>query len=871
MEKKTRMKKAQKGQPKIVVTGDVAVDWFEVAAPPKQSSSTEGGYEFNWETHPTIHRFARPGGALLLAKLVRSATQATILAPELADIEHVPLTKAIRSFASLKPYPYSATQGRRTVYRIDEFKGFAGDKSVLPLPVKDDDPNADLIVFDDTANGFRNKEFQRMWPNALESPHSYVILKMSQPLLRGDLWESLQKQAEKLTVILTAEDLRQRGVRISRQLSWERTAQDFVWQMAANPELLFLNSCDYLIIRFGVDGVILYKRLGGNLESWLFFDPEIGEDGFRMAYPGKMAGVGNAFVAALVSEMAKGTELERVKEGVRKGFCAMRRMWQLGLGEDIDHLDYPYEDIFVVPEECDFKVASVRIPDPSDQGVSKFWCILEDVAKSVEEMAYNFVLKGSDPALDLAPVGRFGKLVTLDRSEIESFSSIKNLIKEYLDSLRATRPLCIAVFGPPGSGKSFGVTEVAKSVAPGKLSDEPLEFNLSQFNSTDDLVTAFHKVRDVALTGKTPIVFFDEFDAEFNGKLGWLKYFLGPMQDGRFRHGEVVHPIGKAIFVFAGGTRSTLGEFSMERADSTKKSAPADDAAANIKATGADDNELEAFKTAKGTDFVSRLRGYVNIKGPNQIDEADKLYMIRRAIALRFQLKKNAKHIFSGSECLIDLGVLRAFIKVPHYKHGIRSIQAIIEMSVLSDRKSFEQVSLPPPEQLELHVNAEEFSRLVIRDVLLGDAREKLAEAIHEKYREDNKGSKDPEDSAMAPWEKLREDFKESNRRQADDIPVKLKAIGCDFIPVFGEKPKRIEITEEEYEKMAAMEHQSFVRERLLAGWSQGNVKDDSRKIRTDLVEWAELSDELKEYDRKAVKAIPGLLAQAGFEIYRLK
>ena len=50
MERKTGTKKAQKGQPKIVVTGDVAVDWFEVAAPPKQSSSTEGRYEFNWES-----------------------------------------------------------------------------------------------------------------------------------------------------------------------------------------------------------------------------------------------------------------------------------------------------------------------------------------------------------------------------------------------------------------------------------------------------------------------------------------------------------------------------------------------------------------------------------------------------------------------------------------------------------------------------------------------------------------------------------------------------------------------------------------------------------------------------------------------------
>ena len=61
--------------------------------------------------------------------------------------------------------------------------------------------------------------------------------------------------------------------------------------------------------------------------------------------------------------------------------------------------------------------------------------------------------------------------------------------------------------------------------------------------------------------GKIPLVFFDEFDSAFKGKLGWLKYFLAPMQDGVFRLGDSVHPIGKAIFVLAGGTSSTYRQF----------------------------------------------------------------------------------------------------------------------------------------------------------------------------------------------------------------------------------------------------------------------------------------------------------------------
>jgi hypothetical protein len=170
-------------------------------------------------------------------------------------------------------------------------------------------------------------------------------------------------------------------------------------------------------------------------------------------------------------------------------------------------------------------------------------------------------------------------------------------------------------------------------------------------------------------------VFFDEFDSIFEGKLGWLKYFLAPMQDGTFREGETLHPIGISIFVFAGGICSTLAAFCQEDYDGSEK-----------------ELALQEFKNAKGPDFTSRLRGYVNIIGPNPASSSDNIFMIRRAMLLRSLLERKAKQLFDVSnDVMIDKGVLRALIKVPHYKHGARSIEAIIEMSMLSGCICWEQ------------------------------------------------------------------------------------------------------------------------------------------------------------------------------------
>ena len=219
-------------------------------------------------------------------------------------------------------------------------------------------------------------------------------------------------------------------------------------------------------------------------------------------------------------------------------------------------------------------------------------------------------------ALSHVPALRRGSLFTVDRSEIESFRALDTLIWKYEHGGVQKKPLSIGVFGPPGAGKSFGVEALAKSVLGEKVPF--LEFNLSQFNEPHELIGAFHRVRDAVLKGVTPVAFWDEFDSR---QYRWLQYLLAPMQDGAFQEQGVILPIGKCIFVFAGGTSPTLEAFGVAEpieptVDELKKleAAPRKNRHDQYREQV---DRFQAFRLLKGPDFISRLHGYLNVLGPN--------------------------------------------------------------------------------------------------------------------------------------------------------------------------------------------------------------------------------------------------------------
>jgi hypothetical protein len=151
------------------------------------------------------------------------------------------------------------------------------------------------------------------------------------------------------------------------------------------------------------------------------------------------------------------------------------------------------------------------------------------------------------------------------------------------------------------------------------------------------------------------------------------------------------------------------------------------------------------------------------------------------------------------------------------------------------------------------------------------DFTEQLARSIHRSYvaHERAMGKTEQVNPSMAPWERLPEDFRQSNIAQAADYGAKLEAIGAVVVPAPAAAPV-FSFTDQEVELLAQMEHQRWMKEKLADGWKYGEPRDNQRKLHPDLKDWSDLSEEVRDLDRDAVRDLPGVLREAGFLILRL-
>ena len=882
---------------KIIITGDVTMDWNLA-----RSRRSRDGQSF-WSASDSTSTFWQRGGAALLADLIEQ------VAADMQKSDHPPFlihqTAAAHKFLRVHPgshqYHHSYAMWSQFKYgekapldkepqawRVEEYLGLDRAKKASPQEwqnIVDDSPEAELVILDDGNLGFRDNP--TLWPIVLNSKSKHrpwILIKMARPLAQGALWERLHADwSDRLILVATVDDLRLSEVQISRELSWERTAQDVFWELINNPCINSLSHCAHTVISFGPAGAILLSRLenkdSSGFECTLFFDPKVIEKMWEQNYKGGMIGYSTCLTAGIARQLLLSPEHPDIHLGIQSGLAALRTLHMEGYGErgasaPQSKLAFPLVKIAekISQPTKQFTEAAIQDPmrfihqkaDPKEKPlVEGFWTILQDrFLKAIDQVATQIVLEGPDSALEGVPWGQFGDLLTVDRQEIESYRSIRNLVFEYSKQKQTKSPLSIAVFGTPGSGKSFGVTEMAKSLLPGQI--EKREFNLSQFDSVDNLISALHQVRDIGLSGQIPLVFWDEFDTSLHGlPLGWLRYFLAPMQDGKFQEGQISHPIGRAIFVFAGGTSTSMEAFGQ-------------------------DLDPDTFRSIKGPDFVSRLKGYINVLGPNPVKASsskgapDPYFIIRRAILLQSCLRRNAPGLFekrNGKDLLnIDQGVLRALLKISKYKHGARSIESIIIMSQLTGKTAFERSSLPPESQLDLHVDGRSFLSLVQQVELTGKLLDDLAEAAHTVFCEGMKkrgyslGSKTDDTLRTRPdlilYKDLPEEQKEANRANVRDIPAKLAAAGYIMTPARSNEPP-FNFPGKALERLAEAEHERWMQLKLDDNWVYAPTTDKEKKSHNCLVPWKDLPEDEKVKDRDLVKGIPEILARAGYAIVK--
>lgn len=872
----------------IVVTGDLTLDWNLAC------TGGQGGSRAAWNVKDTARLYGQRGGAAMLADLIaavaaelnrtgavsREVRQAAVRArqvrPGNAAFHH--------SYALWAPFPYSASDAKVPgVWRVEAFLGLdhrASSSIPGAVHVEADPPEADLVVLDDAALGFRDD--RNAWPQAIREVRCrWVLLKVARPVAEGPLWEHLHRRlADRLIVVMTANDLRLSNVQISRGLSWERTAQDLSWELVHNPGVKALSECAHVVVSFDTAGAFLLSRQpDGGAQGRLLFDPAVVEEEWPMAYPGRMIGYTSCLTAGIARQVMAASDPPGLVAGIQDGISAMRNLHQQGYGARSGNasnadLAFPVQTVAQALAADSRPLTVVEVPNPvqGDRGQGDPWTILRDrFPKGLEALADRIVREGPFVALTGVPLGLFGNLLTVDRQEIEAFRSIRALVLEYYRA-RSQKPISIAVFGSPGSGKSFGVSEVAKSLLPGEIQE--MTFNLSQFEGPKDLLDALHQVRDAGIGGKLPLVFFDEFDTSLGQPLGWLAYFLAPMQNGTFQEGQVTHPIGRAIFVFAGGTSARIEDFG--------KSLSTDE-----------------FRQAKAPDFLSRLKGFINILGPNP-DEGreDPRAVIRRAILLRSMLRRGAGGLFSGDTLNIDSGVLQAFLMVRRYRHGARSMESVLSMSALSGKGKYERTCLPSEMQLNLHVSGLEFLSLVQMIPLEGNTLRRLAEAVHERFCESIKaqgymfglvtddGKKTH--SSLRPFAELPADEQEQNWGFARDVPTKLAVAGCVMTPARSTPPP-FSFRDLALEELAEMEHDRWMMGKLGDGWRWAKETDKTRKLHSALMPWQALKKEEsiqkysaagaaaigdgvlpeseKEKDRVLVREIPEILKRIGYTV----
>ena len=157
--------------------------------------------------------------------------------------------------------------------------------------------------------------------------------------------------------------------------------------------------------------------------------------------------------------------------------------------------------------------------------------------------------------------------------------------------------------------------------------------------------------------------------------------------------------------------------------------------------------------------------------------------------------------------------------------------------------------------------------RACTREVVEGGVREQLAQAIHEDYVA--RAGAGAGDAFRRPWQDLDDAERESSRRAADGILAGLATISCEIVPMRSWGAPQFDLSDDDVDALAALEHERWRDERAADGWTYGPARDDAARTNPLLVPWDELPDDARRWNLDTARALPATLARAGLEPIR--
>jgi ATPase family associated with various cellular activities (AAA) len=893
----------------IIVTGDLVreVHFYKGSRTYASQAPADGTREM-----------VQMGGAALLHELLLKIEPGSSILGLKVD-ETQPWPEHLTAYASYTahlagfrddPKPPRGAKPKK-VWRISAPGGYGFDDAVPPPepPATRELPETGtVLVIDDGGAGFRTQRAKSRWPDGGDVSQAlppWLVFKTSRPCSDGYLWRHLVERCRRssgnsqLVVIVSADELRRDGAAITRGLSWERTTSDTCRAFAHSPQLAGAQMAAHVIVVFRREGALWLQP--SKKKATLVFDPELAEGQWKSTLneQGTVFGHLSVFTAAIALELARRRDTVAFDAGIvgaiRTGLAATRELCLSGHGpvEKGKKPGFPFEQVANVlrgtaearkdyqPQDT-FVAVDVPVASLVDS-TAPAWTIASqnDPPGASPTPQYGLAFQTAiygPKRLSSMPQARFGDLLTVDRDEIEKLRALRQMIQAYEEGGRQKQPLCLGAFGPPGSGKSFGIKQIAAEVFGSDVT--LLEFNLSQFSKPEDLIGAFHQVRDKVLAGVTPVVFWDEFDS---GEFRWLQLLLAPMQDGKFQSGQLTHTLGKCVFVFAGATSWDFEHFGP---------APSPTNAAETKALGeilmdafvrnARTKAEEEFRLKKGPDFVSRLNGHINVLGPNrrllynfatgtwdQPDVTDITFPVRRALLLRSFVK--AKH---GDVLDPDRDLLNALIRQPRYKHGARSMEKIVE-PLRATHAPLRLAQLPAPQVLTQHLDtAEAFQSLLVENgnFLTSKHLHDLAAAIHENYRLTTEPQYVHDPQFLNAYDALDAWGRATNLAAAARIPYVLAMAGLcvrEDATTEAEEKLATELLRRCLDPLRREEHSRWEHYLSGNGWLQSptGIRDNAQLLHKCLLPFDKLSEPDQKKDDRAIMSLPQAVALLNFKI----